>query len=126
MDIEDEAGNRQLAGKTGGETPPSRPAAGTPQLRNDPNGLGLHGGRGPGDFSGEMHDLVSAFPLALLHSVHHGAVVTLIGVEDFSPFFADFGDELIVIHGLGLQGFRWVCRWSVGRTHCPGSLDPVS
>ena len=42
---------------------------------------------------------MTAFPLALFHGVHHGVIVALIGVEDFGPLFADFGDEWVVSHG---------------------------
>lgn len=76
--------------------------------------------------AGEVHNLVAAFPLVLFHGSHHGVIVALIGVEDFGPLFADFGDEWIVIHGLGFQKVRWVCRWLVRGILGPGSLDPAA
>ena len=41
---------------------------------------------------------MTAFPLVLFHGVHHGVIVAMIEVEDFSALFADFGDEWLVIH----------------------------
>lgn len=75
-----------------------------------PDRFGFQWDCGRGLDAGEVHHLVAAFPLVLFHGVHHGEIVALVGIEDFGPFFADFGDEWIVIHGLGLQRVRWVCR----------------
>lgn len=88
------------------------------------NGFG--GGCGLGILAGQVHNLMTTFPLVLFHGVHHGVIVAMIGVEDFSPLFADFGDEWLVIHDYGLQRVRWVCRWSVRGIRGPGSLDPVA
>jgi hypothetical protein len=69
-------------------------------------------------WASEIHDLVAAVPLVLFHGVHHGVIVALIGVEDFSPLFTDFGDEWIVIHG-------FVRLFREGREELPGILEAV-
>ena len=78
---------------------------------------GFGGSCGLGIFAGEVHDLVTAFPLGLFHGVHHGVIVALMGVEDFSPLFADFRDGWIVIHDLGLQRVQWACKSSERGIH---------